>query len=776
MQLNLSVSKTTKGGIKPLQTKSHKTTINNTIFNIVTKGLYIRPIDAIVREICTNALDGHIVKGNPEQPFEITLPTSISPYFTVRDFGCSMDNDTVFDVYAVLGESTKNATSDSIGGWGVGGKSPAAYTDTFFITTYKDGIRRLYQSSCLADCTPLELLLQGKTDEPDGVLVKIPIKKVDYYKFIDAVKSQLSPFEVKPIITNLGHFFEEVKYNFDLSTADKIEISPTILLPENSGELAKQTITTNVYTECTKHGLSIRMGCVVYPINVVSDFYIENEEKILNIKKLSGIDSFILDLPVDSVDIKPSREDLDYTERTNDVLVQLINSLTKHYKKEIISIAFAARNLSTLEAANYIQKNASHENVIKYLIKNYKTTPYFGSEKIFYRNVPDNFSIAIREELRVLERDTFVPNDFTTTDGDESKKLSKSEINFHFNPDMNLNIILKCTGFIKKIRYALDQNLLPESGLYLRRDILRYSFSSNTEIKEGLFFGKKSLKKQLVLTQEQIDTYKPVFEKFYKNVTIHELPEIPKEVKSTYASEVSSYCSEMYLSTFNEKGNVGTEIVYKSYSFKSVQEIKNFYAGYSVPVYFFVAVKKEIIEKPKLFRELSKLLNINIVCLKVPEAFSLKVLNKTSLGFYEESGLEKLLLNNVPKIKIEEIKKEYLDSEFNDNFFDLSYKESNFSKFCLNPFFFKYLHKQFFKFVPEFNKKECQYPTLINVFLTEQEIKQSKKLATTYKNRAIKRLDLISKHKPTTKLLDINSEPELGLKLFKLNFKDFTYE
>jgi hypothetical protein len=72
MRLNLSHEQTIRGGAKPIQSNVHKTTVNNTIFRIVTKGLYIRPIEAIVREICTNALDGHIAAGTPEVPFDVT--------------------------------------------------------------------------------------------------------------------------------------------------------------------------------------------------------------------------------------------------------------------------------------------------------------------------------------------------------------------------------------------------------------------------------------------------------------------------------------------------------------------------------------------------------------------------------------------------------------------------------------------------------------------------------------------------------------------------------
>jgi hypothetical protein len=778
MQLNISKTKTTKGGIKPLQSNSHKTTINNTIFNIVTKGLYIRPIDAIVREISTNALDGHIAKGNADQPFEITLPTEITPYFQVRDFGCSMSNETVFDVYAVLGESTKNTTSDSIGGWGVGGKSPAAYTDTFFITTFKDGIRRVYQSSCLADSVPLELLLEGKTEEPDGVQVKVPVKKEDFNKFVNAVKSQLSPFEVKPIIVNSGYFNEDFVYDFDLTTADKIEIKPTLVIPDANGELYKQKITTNVYTGCTPYSsLSIRMGCVVYPINVTSDFYINNQKRIETIKKLSGIDSFMLDLPVDAVDIKPSREDLDYSERTTDVLSQMISTLTKQYKKEILSIVFAARNLPILEAVNYIKNNASNENVIKYIANNYKIKSYLNNKKIFYNQIPNNFKLCLYEDLQYLEITTGISSNFTVTNGDESKKINKSDYNYHFNSEMVLNIVLKSTGFIKKIDYALSNNLLKKSGLYTRSTIQKYAYSNTrSEIKEGLFFGKETLRSQLVLSQEQIDVYLPVFKKFYKEVNVVELPEIPKEVKTYYSSTTSASIPEIYLTVFTEKGKTQGDVVSKPYTFKTVNSIKDSFTCFSTPVYFFVKNKRHDFYNPRAIKQLCELSNINVVCLSVPESLLNKILDKPSLNFYREEKLIDDLTSKLSLDLIETIKDQYSKHIFYEEFFDYNYRESCLSRYLLKKDFFSYVRKPFFKFVPKLTNEDFIFSFIAKQFLKESEINKIKEEAIKYRQRAIKRIEIISKHKPTLKLITSSSDPETVLQLIKLNFKDFTYE
>ena len=110
MRLNLTKSQVKTIGIKPLMKVDYTAKQNNTVFTILTKSLYLRPINAIVRELCTNCLDAHIAVNKQDQPFDVTLPTKLDPYFIVRDYGCSMDIDQVVKVYSMFHLKTLKVT------------------------------------------------------------------------------------------------------------------------------------------------------------------------------------------------------------------------------------------------------------------------------------------------------------------------------------------------------------------------------------------------------------------------------------------------------------------------------------------------------------------------------------------------------------------------------------------------------------------------------------------------------------------------------------------
>ncbi len=48
-------------------------------FEILSSGIYSNPIHAIVRELSANAYDAHVAAGTTNVPFEITLPSALSP-------------------------------------------------------------------------------------------------------------------------------------------------------------------------------------------------------------------------------------------------------------------------------------------------------------------------------------------------------------------------------------------------------------------------------------------------------------------------------------------------------------------------------------------------------------------------------------------------------------------------------------------------------------------------------------------------------------------------
>ena len=69
--------------------------INDMVFKSILDNLYTDLPLAIVREICCNAVDSHLVARNYE-PFLVQKPSECNPYFIVRDFGTGLSKENVY--------------------------------------------------------------------------------------------------------------------------------------------------------------------------------------------------------------------------------------------------------------------------------------------------------------------------------------------------------------------------------------------------------------------------------------------------------------------------------------------------------------------------------------------------------------------------------------------------------------------------------------------------------------------------------------------------------
>ena len=176
---------------------------NGKAFKALTDNLYQNKIGSIVREISANAIDAQNQAGNGEIPFQIHLPDTFEPWFSVRDFGIGLSPEIMKNVFLTLFESTKDQSNDSIGAFGLGSKTPLAYTDQFTITSVIDGTARLY-SIFIENTGDLQCVEMGEfdTDEPNGVEVKLGVRPEDYNSFKNEVVNQLSFYKIRPEIVN----------------------------------------------------------------------------------------------------------------------------------------------------------------------------------------------------------------------------------------------------------------------------------------------------------------------------------------------------------------------------------------------------------------------------------------------------------------------------------------------------------------------------------------------------------------------------------------------
>lgn len=149
-------------------------------FHALTTSLYKDRLRAPVREILSNAIDIQRRTGN-ETPIEIKLPTPLDAQFRIRDFGSGLSKEDMARLYSSLFSSDKHLTrTNEVGGFGVGAKSPFAYTDAFTVESFHNGTRTIYSAFMDGNRAPqLLALFSDDTLEPNGLAVSYPVVKSD---------------------------------------------------------------------------------------------------------------------------------------------------------------------------------------------------------------------------------------------------------------------------------------------------------------------------------------------------------------------------------------------------------------------------------------------------------------------------------------------------------------------------------------------------------------------------------------------------------------------
>lgn len=173
--------------------------LNSTAFKILTDRIYSCSISAVIRELSCNAYDAHIAAGNEEEPFVIKFPTTFDPYFKIRDYGIGLSEEDVYKIYSNFFVSTKRDSNQFIGALGLGSKTPFAYTDTFTVTSYFNGMKYIFSAFIDGNGTPsIAKLMSEETDEPNGLEIVVAVLEKDFRSFTTKAQNILCLFNPLP--------------------------------------------------------------------------------------------------------------------------------------------------------------------------------------------------------------------------------------------------------------------------------------------------------------------------------------------------------------------------------------------------------------------------------------------------------------------------------------------------------------------------------------------------------------------------------------------------
>ena len=303
-------------------------------FRLLSSGLYTNKIQAVIRELSCNAADAHVMNGNQKTPFDIKLPNGLDGQFYVRDYGPGMSDEDVMKLYTTYFESTKQQSNDFTGGFGVGSKSPFAYTDMFTVVSINNGIKSTYSAYVDDDGEPkIAKLGDGEpSDEPSGLSVGFPVKPEDQRTFQQEAQDVLSWF--KSPVNVLGVADSQKPVPFDSKSV--IIKSPNVLMfgsKSNDGIHLSSPPGSNSHGGRHRgdgHSLgTVVMGNVHYPLPFDSSLREIPEAKWF------AENNAVFPVPIGSVSVAASREALAFDKFTKEAAKGIVKTAFNDVAKEL---------------------------------------------------------------------------------------------------------------------------------------------------------------------------------------------------------------------------------------------------------------------------------------------------------------------------------------------------------------------------------------------------------------------------------------------------------
>ena len=304
----------------PIQMKSFKIEESPIAFEILSSRLYANPVLAIVRELITNAYDSHKLANKLEVPVKIHFPDYLDKNFIIRDFGTGLSKEDIMDLYTTFFSSTKSTSNDFTGCFGLGSKTPFSYTSAFSVNSYFNGIK-YYYAIVKKDGYPNIINVKEEiTDEPNGLEVIIPTDNdINFFK---EAKKYLRYMPEILIDSN-----KEITRDFIVYKEDFLNVYKGIVHSE-------EYFTNNIFDN-----ILIKQGQNIYTINE----FISTLENIHNLNNILVNNSIIIEVPIGTLSITPSREALSKEESnietiTNYILKaeSIIEKLFEEKKNDII--------------------------------------------------------------------------------------------------------------------------------------------------------------------------------------------------------------------------------------------------------------------------------------------------------------------------------------------------------------------------------------------------------------------------------------------------------
>ena len=283
------------------ETQEYKTTIDienlDFIATLLSSNLYSNPEASFIREIVSNGWDSQVEAGNTASPLIVRMKTNNNYLnnITIRDYGTGLSKEDFERIYCKIGTSTKRNSNSFLGCFGIGKFATMAVSKVAYITSYYNGVARLYIMTKDGNSITTNLVSEQPTNEHNGL--EVTVKDVTKVAYENAFK-------------NLA-FFPNVYIDGAFSEFNNIKVR----------RYKYFTATTADYSD------KLLLGNVLYPLDssIIPVEYMSFYDSI----KKSGI---VINFNIGELQVTPNRESIIYNTKTNALIVQRIKDAYEEIK------------------------------------------------------------------------------------------------------------------------------------------------------------------------------------------------------------------------------------------------------------------------------------------------------------------------------------------------------------------------------------------------------------------------------------------------------------
>jgi len=329
------------------------------IFDLLRSKIYSNPIKVVCQEIMCNARDAHREINKEHIPIRVKVPTIQDPRWICQDFGPGITPERMQNIFILYGASTKREDNVQTGGFGIGAKTPWAYTDSFGIvsvTPDENGqmIRREYLAYIdESNEGTLSLLNTGVTNDPQGTSIVVGVAEKDFNNFSKYTEVTARHWDVCP--------------DTDPGIQSRIKSFKDKILFENEDFILNGYSCGN-YTERSQviiDGISYPFPADSSELSEAYDSFVD-ERHLINRPKLNQYNyhwnslsnnfGISLKFKVGEIAVSASREQIDINKIDKNAFLNKVKNIFVEYPKKINKELAEIKDIS--EATEYVRCNS----------------------------------------------------------------------------------------------------------------------------------------------------------------------------------------------------------------------------------------------------------------------------------------------------------------------------------------------------------------------------------------------------------------------------------